>query len=229
MSQVALSKLLRYVALELQPLTVVESPGFRQLVLTPDSRAPIPSRNHLSYNTMIEYYQETKSQVQELLGKKECHAITTDLFFQWLIQKQFKIVCLQETFCTAEFKNDFNQNWDGTILHSFTDSVHSRGVCIMMCKDLNCEVLDSRSDQEGRILMIKIKLQDDIYNIINIYAPNNISERNAFLKQLIVKVENFTAGSDSLVLMGDFNTAMTKIDRKSGKIDDSTKYLSDLH
>ena len=147
--------------------------------------------------------------------------------FQWLIQKQFKIVCLQETFCTAEFKNDFNQNWDGTILHSFTDSVHSRGVCIMMCKDLNCEVLDSRSDQDGHILMIKIKLQDDIYNIINVYAPNNISEWNAFLKQFIVKVENFTAGSDSLILMGDFNTAMTKTDRKSGKIYASTKYLSD--
>ena len=29
---------------------------------------------------MIEYYQETKSQVQELLGKAECHAITTDLW-----------------------------------------------------------------------------------------------------------------------------------------------------
>ena len=48
--------------------------------------------------------------------------------FQWLIQKQFKIVCLQETFCTAEFKTDFNQNWDSTIVHSFTDFVHSRGV-----------------------------------------------------------------------------------------------------
>ena len=79
MSQVALSKLLRYVASELQPLTVVESPGFRQLVSTLDPRAPIPSRNYLRDNTMIEYYQET-SQVQELLGKAECHAITTDLW-----------------------------------------------------------------------------------------------------------------------------------------------------
>ena len=80
MSQVALSKLLRYVASELQPLTVVESPGFRQLVSTLDPRAPIPSRNYLRDNTMIEYYQETKSQVQELLGKVERHAITTDLW-----------------------------------------------------------------------------------------------------------------------------------------------------
>ena len=80
MSQVGLSKLLRYVASELQPLTVVESPGFRQLVSTLDPRAPIPSRNYLRDNTMIEYYQETKSQVQELLGKAERHAITTDLW-----------------------------------------------------------------------------------------------------------------------------------------------------
>ena len=58
--------------------------------------------------------------------------------------------------------------------------LHSRGFCIMMYKGLNCEVLDSRSDQEGHILMIKIKLQDDIYNIINIYAPTNISEWNVF-------------------------------------------------
>ena len=55
----------------------------------------------------------------------------------------------------------------------------------------------------------------------------NISERNAFLKLLSVKVENFMADSHSLILMGDFNTAMTKTDRKSGKIDASTKYLSD--
>ena len=83
----------------------------------------------------------------------------------------------------------------------------------MIRKGLNCEVLDSRSHQEGHILMIKIKLQDDIYNIINIHAPNNISERNAFLKQLSEKVENFMASSHSLILMGDFNTAMTKIDK----------------
>ena len=95
----------------------------------------------------------------------------------------------------------------------------------MMCKGLNCEVLGSRSDQEGHILMVKIKLQDDISNIINIYAPNNISERNPFLKQLREKVQNFMADSHSLILMDDFNTAMTKTDRKSGKIDTSTKCL----
>ena len=96
-----------------------------------------------------------------------------------------------------------------------------------MCKGLNCEVLDSKSDQEGHILMIKMKLQDDIYNIINIYAPNNISKLNAFFKQLRVKVEYFMADSHSLILMGDFNTEMTKTDRKSGKIDASRKCLSD--
>ena len=46
----------------------------------------------------------------------------------------------------------------------------------MISNNLNCEVLDSQCDIEGRKLMVKIKIQEDIYNIINIYAPNNVTE-----------------------------------------------------
>ena len=39
----------------------------------------------------------------------------------------------------------FNTLWKGDILHSVTDSAHSRDVCIMFRNNLNVEILNTKS------------------------------------------------------------------------------------
>ena len=101
--------------------------------------------------------------------------------FQWILDKKFDIVCLQETYCTQDFVQKFNRMWEGQVVHSFTDSCHSRGVCIIIKKHLTCNIIETLSDESGRKVITKLKSGDDIYSIVNIYAPNNTSERKKFL------------------------------------------------
>ena len=143
--------------------------------------------------------------------------------FEWLKHKKFDIICLQETYCTCNSEASFNKAWNGKIFHSISNSMHSRGVCTMISNSVNCKVLKSECDNEGRKLMIKLNVNDQILNIINIYAPNCVSERRTFIENL--SVQSFIA-QDATILMGDFNTAISKDDRRSGRTDCISKLLS---
>ena len=73
--------------------------------------------------------------------------------------------------------------------------------------------------------MIKLKSDDDVYHIVNIYAPNNTSERKKFFASLEQWIKRHITENLSFVLTGDFNTAINKEDRKSGLIDPCSSQL----
>ena len=62
--------------------------------------------------------------------------------FGWLKDKNYDICLLQETYCTDSFASKFTRGWSGEIFHFVTDSVHSRGVCIMVKKELQYSVIE---------------------------------------------------------------------------------------
>ena len=51
-------------------------------------------------------------------------------YFHWLRKNHVDIACIQETFCTKAFEKTFNYTREGEIYHGFSDSSHSRGVCV---------------------------------------------------------------------------------------------------
>ena len=53
-------------------------------------------------------------------------------YFHWLRKNNVDISCIQETFCTKTFEKTFNHSWESEIYHCFSDSSHSRGVCIIL-------------------------------------------------------------------------------------------------
>ena len=93
----------------------------------------------------------------------------------------------------------------------------------MISNRVDCKVLKSECDNEGRKLLIKLNVNDQILNI-NIYAPNGVSERRTFIENL--SVQSFIAQDHTTILMGDFNTAISKDDRKSGRIDCNSKLFA---
>ena len=100
--------------------------------------------------------------------------------YKWIRKNDYGICFLQETFCISNLKQQFQKGWNGDIFHSFSDSSHSRGVCIMLHNNISYKSLSSYSDEEGRIMLVNIEIGSHNYALLNIYAPCNIYDRIRF-------------------------------------------------
>ena len=68
-------------------------------------------------------------------------------------------------------------------MHSFSDSTFSRGVSVLIRKDLDIEILNSHSSVDGRKLLLNVKFDNNICTIVNIYAPNTELSRIDFFQK----------------------------------------------
>ena len=55
-------------------------------------------------------------------------------------------------------------------------------VCIMLSKNLSYNVLSVHSDTNGRLILLNLEINDKAFTIVNVYAPNVVSERISFFK-----------------------------------------------
>ena len=131
--------------------------------------------------------------------------------FYWLKQKKFDFCLLQETYWTNEMSSKLQKEWEGDMFLSF-GSHHSRGTAILL-KDKHT-VLGVHKSEDSRIILINIKIEDQILTIINIYAPNNVNERKGFFSKLQKWVEKFSLNENAIIIGGDFNhTDVSRLDR----------------
>ena len=150
--------------------------------------------------------------------------------FQYIKDKLIDIACLQETYCTSKDEKSFNYDWGGKIFHCLSDSVHSRGVTILIRKGLDCEVKNVFKSNDGRKIMINIEIQNEIITIVNLYAPNIESEQKKFLHRSRNWIVEHSNTDYLLIVTGDFNCSDDKkhlIDfRKNLQIYDIWKKLN---
>ena len=97
--------------------------------------------------------------------------------FTWLKELKLHVIFLQETYCQSSFESSFKLNWDSNIIHNFTDSSHSRGVCIMFNDNINVEILNKHCSDDGRILLTNVKIHDKIFCLVNLYALYNETKK----------------------------------------------------
>jgi hypothetical protein len=64
----------------------------------------------------------------------------------------------------------------------------------------------------GRILLINIEIDENIFTLVNLYANNIEKNRNAFFKKVNNFIENYAIGI--LIVGGDLNDTPTCADRK---------------
>ena len=101
-------------------------------------------------------------------------------FYQWVKQQKAKIIFAQETHFTENMLPFIKTEWPGDIIHSIGTS-NSRGVSIFIHEKLNAEIINSTIDEEGRYIIMNVKINEDVYCLVNIYAPNDKHKRNSFL------------------------------------------------
>ena len=147
------------------------------------------------------------------------------ILFKWAVINKIDILCLQETFCTENKLAQFNKDWTGFVYHAPSDSPHSRGVATLINKDVNFELITIKKSDDGRKLLLTIKIDEKIYNIFNIYAPNNYSEKLKFYKKCDTWISQNLNDNSNIIFCGDFNCTLKDIDRNNLKVDKESKHL----
>ena len=87
-----------------------------------------------------------------------------NVLFEWVKSKNFDVICLQETYCTPDFVNEFNRLWDGQVFHSCSNTSHSKGVAMLINTKQNLTIIEKVSDEYGRKMLVKMKINDEIFN-----------------------------------------------------------------
>ncbi|CAI6342938.1 unnamed protein product [Macrosiphum euphorbiae] len=72
--------IVKMIAEDLQPVSIVENTGFRNLVQLLDSRYKIPNRRTLTRSIIPNLYEETRTKVHSLLAQSKYVSITTDIW-----------------------------------------------------------------------------------------------------------------------------------------------------
>jgi exodeoxyribonuclease-3 len=96
---------------------------------------------------------------------------------RFMEDKRADIIFLQETFVTKQHEHEFNKAWSGQVFHSLTDSCHSRGVCILIKKELAADILGVYRSDDGRRLLVNTSIKGHIMCLVCAYAPNGVSQR----------------------------------------------------
>ena len=122
-------------------------------------------------------------------------------FFQILHNKKFDIIFIQETHTKVEMISKIKKEWNGKqIWHSGSNAKNS-GVSILFSKLLNINFLKTEKSLDGRMIKCLAQIENQIFQLINVYTPTNPKDRLTFLKELQKIIEK----KNNTILAGDFN------------------------
>ncbi len=138
------------------------------------------------------------------------------------------ILCVQETYFTEDSTSYIRSLWKGKHFHSFTNSSHSRGVSVFFRTDLDIKLVNKHSCSEGRKLMINFEFKNELFTVVNIYAPNNLQHRIDFFKRIGKWIRQNAHTENNLVICGDMNSILTSMGRSSGNMESCSKHFQHL-
>lgn len=91
--------------------------------------------------------------------------------FNYLRTLNIDIILLQETHSSPEVEKVWISEWGGPIFFTH-GSTGSRGATILVGRNIPITVETSRSDSEGRYLILDLLIESKKFILVNVYAPN---------------------------------------------------------
>ena len=135
--------------------------------------------------------------------------------FSYFLRHRLDIILLQETHWTVDMEMQIKLEWNGDVIFNHGTN-NARGVAILIHSRLDYTVIQTRGDNEGRVLNILLNLDGHALNIINIYAPQTDSANQTFFSSPV----QFISQVDDNIIGGDFNCiANVKLDKMGGNQD----------
>lgn len=145
---------------------------------------------------------------------------------EWVKTQKCDILFIQESHFTEKLETDLKLEFRENIFHSFGSS-QARGVSIYIKHNLNYEIIDKYEDKEGRLLILNVEIDENIYTLVNIYAPNDPKSRNSYFREVKKKIDKHLLGA--LIIGGDMNDILMENDSKSPpKISGKKKPVTNL-
>jgi len=123
----------------------------------------------------------------------------------WLKKKKTDICLLQETYLTKDIIHTIDKQWGGKTIHSFGTN-HSRGVSILFDSKLPVEILEQKSDTEGRKMVVNFKVYQEKYTLLCLYAPNDQRQRRTFFYDIQEWLHDWNLYT--MLVGGDFNSIL---------------------
>ena len=97
------------------------------------------------------------------------------------------------------------------ILFHTNEKQKKAGVAVLISDKIDLKIKNITRYREGHYLMIKGSIQEEDIAIVNIYAPNIGAPQ--YIRQTLTDIKG-EIDSDT-ILVGDFNTPLTPLDRSS--------------
>jgi exonuclease III len=134
--------------------------------------------------------------------------------FALISENHYDMCLLQETYWDDEMAENYKQHWDGKIFYSnAVDQVHC-GVAILVNNKYDDVEFVSGSD--GRFIHVSFMYNDVKYNVINIYAPNSVTQRSTFFANVSSYIIEHNVAN--IIMGGDFNTSLSYLDRNNSSV-----------
>lgn len=152
-------------------------------------------------------------------------------YLAYLEEKKYGIAVLQETFWTDTFVDSIRHLYNGTILCS-NNNTNRQGVAILVSNYNKDRVKFIHKDDNGRLLHVTYEEDDIVFNILSVYAPNDVGDRAQFFEH----IDEYCNELQNIIIGGDFNTSLSSLDRgsKKGHSEDGAyrnlvKFINDKH
>ena len=138
--------------------------------------------------------------------------------YTWCRNRKADIIFLQETHSKRETEIQWKNEWGGEILFSH-GRTNSCGTAILFKDSINCTIITTISDPLGRYIISKIQIDDKLYVLVNVYAPNKDKDSVQSFKKLytLFHTEDLE-GEDCIILGGDINCPLNPSLGKCGGI-----------
>ena len=118
--------------------------------------------------------------------------------------------CLQETHFRPQDTYRLKVRGWKNIFHA-NGKQKKAGVAILISDKINLKINKIIRDKEGHYTMLKGWIQEEDITIINIYAPNTGAPQ--YIRQTLRDIKG--EADSNTIIVGDFNTALTPMDRSS--------------
>ena len=95
---------------------------------------------------------------------------------------------------------------------------------ILLSNQLQAEIISNKRDYKGRFIILKLKIHDMMFTILNLYAPNKETEQLSFFADLTKILDKEVEPNSNLILGGDWNIVLeTSTDKQGGNLDANAK------
>ena len=132
--------------------------------------------------------------------------------FDFARNSRSDFILLQETLAATEVSiRNLTLQWSGPSFWS--PALGKQGGVVVLVKENSCfEVLNWQKDSSGRIVSLLVKVDDALFNLVNIYAPTNPTERKDFFENL----HEYFYPHCYYIIAGDFNCYESPNDKFGG-------------